>query len=74
MATTDLAIHKSLNKARNIHGKSSSINGDAYTLGTTVTLHLPGARAERILKTQNIQSIHRGISKNQWDNDNSLRL
>ena len=63
----DIAIHKVLNKTRTIDGKSSTIDGTAYTAGQTVTLTLPGARVEKIQKADGVQIIHRGISKNQWD-------
>ena len=70
----DLAIHKVLNRSRNwaggntIENNATSIVGIAYTAGQTVTLTLPGARAERIFKAQGSTITQPGVSQTRWDN------
>lgn len=73
----NLAIHKVLNRSRNwatsntIENNATSIAGIAYTAGQTVTLTLPGARAERIWKVEGSTITQPGRSQSNWDNYNA---
>jgi len=69
MVTTDLAMWKTLNKTRIVEGVSDMIqDATDYIAGNVVTLHLPAARAERIMKAVDPKIFHMGISGNQHSN------
>lgn len=62
----DLRLSKSLNRTRSsVDGFTASLNSENYTAGTTVTINLSGARAERIFKKQ-LKNVTRGVSKGKY--------